>query len=146
MNPLHTERSPHIGTVLESVFTLSLSLSNPRSTPFGDTVLTRTQIEILFVLAHDDEPVTPGRLAATIKVTPGAITQTMDQLRDQGLVEQTASDSDARVRIWRLTDSAAARVAEFETATVARTAPWFADLSADELGQLAALIRRVVVS
>ncbi len=65
---------------------LSRSLASPRSTPFGDAVLTRTQLEVLFVLAHAEDPVAPGQLAATLKVTPGAITQTVEQLRDQGLV------------------------------------------------------------
>jgi DNA-binding MarR family transcriptional regulator len=146
MNTMTIARSTQIGTVLESIISLSRSLAAPRSTPFGDTVLTRTQLEILFVLAHDDGPVTPGRLAATIKVTPSAITQTMDQLRDQHLVERSSSHSDGRVRMWRLTEAAAAQVAAFESATVARAEPWFADLSVDELEHLAALISRVAAA
>lgn len=140
---LTTDRATQIGAVLESVVALSRALASPRSTPFGGTVLTRTQLEILFVLAHQTEPVTPGRLAALLKVTPGAITQTMDQLRGHALVEQSSSDSDGRVRVWRLTAPAAAQVAAFEARTVARTAPWFDALSGDELDQLAALISRV---
>ncbi len=146
MRTLTTDRATQIGTVLESIITLSRALATPRATPFGDAVLTRTQLEILFILARAAEPVTPGRLAATVKVTPGAITQTMDQLRDQRLVEQSSSDLDGRVRVWRLTDDATTQVAAFEAATVLRTAPWFAALAADELDTLAALISRVEVS
>lgn len=132
--------------MLESIITVSRALAAPRATPFANAVLTRTQLEILFILAHANEPVTPGCLAETIKVTPGAITQTMDQLRDKRLVEQSASDLDGRVRVWRLTDDATTQVAAFEAATVLRTAPWFAALSAEELDTLAALISRVEVS
>lgn len=146
MGTLSIDRATQIGSVLESVITLSRALASPRMTPFGDAVLTRTQLEILFVLAHETEPVAPGRLAATLRVTPGAITQTMDQLRDQDLVEQSPSGLDGRVRVWRLTDAAATQVAAFEAATVRRTTPWFTSLSPDELETLAALISRVEVA
>lgn len=138
-----SDRAKPIGTVLESIVTLSRALANPRSTPFGETVLTRTQLEILFMLAHAKEPVTPGQLAATLKVTPGAITQTMDQLRNQALVEQSTSDLDGRVRVWKLTATASAQVAAFENATITRAASWFQNLSAEELEQLATLLSRV---
>lgn len=143
MDALSVDRPTQIGCVLESIITLSRALAAPRMTPFGDAVLTRTQLEILFVLAHQKEPVAPGRLAATVKITPGAITQTMDQLRDRHLVEQSPSDLDRRVRVWRLTDDATTQVAAFEAATVLRTTPWFTALSPDELTTLAALISRV---
>ena len=138
------DRAAQIGSVLESITALSLALARPRTTPFGDAVLTRTQMEILFALAHAVEPVTPGRLATTVNVTPGAITQSMDQLRGLHLVEQSSSGRDARVRVWRLTEAAAAQVAEFEARTVERTAPWFAALTGEELGDLAGLIAKVV--
>lgn len=143
MSTLTADRAAQIGTVLESIVTLSRALATPRSTPFGEVLLTRTQLEILFLLAHDHDPVTPGRLAATLKVTPGAITQSMDQLREHGLVEQSTSDVDGRVRVWRLTGSAAAQVSAFETDMVARSEPWFHSLSEDELGHLAGLLSRV---
>jgi len=146
MDTLTIDRATQIGRVLESIVTLSRALARPRMTPFGDVVLTRTQLDILFVLAHATEPVAPGRLAATVKVTPGAITQTMDQLRDQHLVEQSPSDFNGRVRVWRLTDATATQVAAFEAATVLRTTPWFTALSPDELETLAALISRVEVA
>lgn len=143
MQTLTSDRASQIGSVLERVVALARALGAPRSTPFGDAVLTRTQLDILFVLSHHNGPVTPGRLAATMKVTAGAITQTMDQLRDKGLVAQSSSEADGRVRMWELTESAAGQVAEFEAATVARTAPWFASLSAEELDQLGTLLRRI---
>lgn len=143
MDPLTSDRATPIGRVLESIITLSRAMAAPQSTPFGSAVLTRTQLDILFVLAHSTGPVTPGHLAAALKVTPGAITQTMDQLRDHALVEQSSCKSDGRARVWRLTESAAAQVAAFETATVALTACWFSDLSTRDLNLLATLISRV---
>lgn len=143
MMTLTTERAAHIGTVLESVVTLSRELSSPRRTPFGDAVLTRTQLEILFVIAHATERVTPGQLAAALHVTAGAITQTVEQLRERGFVEQAIPDDDARSRVLTLTETARADVAAFESAAVLRVAPWFADLSDTELGALASAISKV---
>ncbi|WP_051427496.1 MarR family transcriptional regulator [Arthrobacter sp. H20] len=137
------ERTHQIRTILAQVVRLSRMVAAPRSTPFGDTALTRTQLDILFVLAHSDEPVTPGRLADILQVTPGAITQTVEQLRSVGLVDQTALASDGRSRLLRLTDTAAERVDAFETAKVVGAAQWFGELSNDELTDIAALLSKV---
>lgn len=138
-------RAGHIGAVLDAVVSLSRSLSGPRSTPFGNAVLTRTQLEVLFVLAHAQGPVAPGELATTLRLTRGAVTQIVEQLRDQDLVQQAVSDQDGRVRLLRLTDSARTRVESFELAAVHRAAPWFGALSDEALAQLATLLGRVEV-
>lgn len=129
--------------MLESVVTLSRELTAPRQTPFGDTVLTRTQLDILFVIAHAQEPVTPGHLAATLRVTPGAITQTVEQLRRGGLVEQSISDKDGRARVLALTESSRDDVEAFEAAAVARLSPLFAALSNEELAVLVSTLTKV---
>lgn len=143
MSPTNPERTPAISDVLAAVVTLSRELAAPRTAPFGDVHLTRTQLEILFILAHASQPVTPGALAATLRITRGAITQSMDQLREQHLVEQSMSGHDGRVRMWRLTGAAAATVETFERAAIERATPWFARLSTDELHRLATLIGKV---
>ncbi|MGZ8804933.1 MAG: MarR family winged helix-turn-helix transcriptional regulator [Microbacterium sp.] len=147
MTQSQAEPSPYrleqIGAVLESVVRLSRSLATPRSTPFGDAVLTRTQLEVLFVLAHAERPVAPGQLAATLKVTPGAITQTVEQLRDLGLVEQSVSNRDARARVLGLTPIARSQVESFEAAAVLRAGSWFDGLSDEALASLASAIAHV---
>ncbi|TFD27004.1 MarR family winged helix-turn-helix transcriptional regulator [Cryobacterium cryoconiti] len=140
---LTVDRSTQVGEVLAAVVRLSRSLANPRSTPFGGTVLTRTQLDVLFVLAHAPDPVTPGQLAALLHVTPGAITQLVDQLREHDLVEQFASDQDGRVRLLRLTSAARSQVEAFETVAIERSAPWFDTLTDDALTELAGLLAQV---
>lgn len=142
---LTSYRSSQVGEVLEAVVRLSRSLANPRSTPFGSTVLTRTQLDVIFVLAHAPHPVTPGHLAALLQITPGAVTQLVDQLREHDLVEQFASDQDGRVRLLRLTGSARSQVEAFETVVVHRAAPWFEGLTDDALTELAGLLAQVKV-
>lgn len=143
MSPLRSDRVHSIGVVLEAVVTLSRELAAARATPFGDMRLTRTQLQILFILAHSQQPVTPGTLAAALKMTRGAITQSMDQLREHRLAEQSTYGHDGRVRVWRLTTVAGETVAAFERAAIERATPWFAELSTDELHHLATLIGKV---
>ena len=140
---LTSHRSSQVGEVLAAVVRLSRSLASPRSTPFGSTVLTRTQLDVLFVLAHAPDAVTLGQLAALLHVTPGAVTQLVDQLREHDLVEQYASDQDGRVRLLRLTSSARSQVEEFETVAIQRSAPWFDTLTDDALTDLAGLLAQV---
>ncbi|WP_166786949.1 MarR family winged helix-turn-helix transcriptional regulator [Cryobacterium sinapicolor] len=140
---LSSHRASQVGEVLAAVVRLSRSLANPRSTPFGSTVLTRTQLDVLFVLAHAPDSVTPGKLAALLQVTPGAVTQLVDQLREHDLVEQFASDQDGRVRLLRLTSSARSQVEAFEAVAIQRSAPWFDTLTDDALTNLAGLLAQV---
>ena len=143
---LTVHRSTQVGEILAAVVRLSRSIANPRSSPFGDTVLTRTQLGVLFVLAHAPDTVSPGQLAAQLQVTPGAITQIVDQLRERGLLEQFTSDHDGRVRLLRLTGSARSQVETFETAAVQRAAPWFDTLTDDAVTDLAGLLAQVKAS
>ena len=140
---LSSHRASQVGEVLAAVVRLSRSLANPRSTPFGSTVLTRTQLDVLFVLAHAPDSVKPGKLAALLQVTPGAVTQLVDQLREHDLVEQFASDQDGRVRLLRLTSSARSQVEAFEGVAIQRSAPWFDTLTDDALTNLAGLLAQV---
>ena len=138
-----SHRSKEVGEVLAAVVRLSRSLANPRSTLFGSTVLTRTQMDVLFLLAHAQGAPTPGQLAARLHVTPGAITQIVDQLRERDLVERFASDQDGRLRLVRLTGSARSQVEAFDSAVVERAAPWFETLTDDALTDLAGLLAQV---
>ncbi|TFC96793.1 MULTISPECIES: MarR family transcriptional regulator [Cryobacterium] len=140
---LTSDRSIQVGEVLAAVVRLSRLLASPRSTPFGSTVLTRTQLDVLFLLAHEPDAVAPGQLAAPLQVTRGAVTQLVDQLREHDLVEQFASDQDGRVRLLRLTDDARSQVEAFESRAIQRSAPWFDTLTDDALTDLARLLVQV---
>lgn len=142
---LSAARARQVGAVLERIVGMSQALARPRTTPFGDAALTRTQMDILFILAHAAEPVASGSLAGALRMTPGAITQTVDQLIDLGLVERAVSQGDRRARVLRLTVQARSQVESFEADTVIRVAPWFEALDADDLAHLVSLLARVVV-
>ena len=79
-------------------------------------------------------------------MTRGAVTQTVEQLREHALVEQSVSDHDGRVRVVALTPSARSQVEVYEAVAVQRAMPWFHELPDDDLTQLATLLARVVAS
>ncbi|QEO14507.1 MarR family transcriptional regulator [Agromyces intestinalis] len=137
------ERMRRISVVLDAVAVIGRELSATRDTPFGGVRLSRSQLDALFILTRSAAGLTPSSLAASLGVTAGAVTQLVDGLREQGLVEQTANPADARSRLLRLTDPARARVAAFEAAVTARLAPRFDRLSDTELDRLGRLLAKI---
>jgi DNA-binding MarR family transcriptional regulator len=135
-------RSELIGSVLESVTALGRELTAGREPPFGRR-LTRNQVETLFVLAHSAEPVTPKHLASELGVTAGAITQLVEGLISQHLVESVTHPHDARSRVLRLTSSAQATVDRFEREAVERMAHRFDELDDASLTALAVSLAAV---
>ena len=81
-------RLASIGRMIEAFALWAQVLDAHRASPFGDLRLTRSQVEALFLIAHAGVPMTPGRLAEALNVTPGAVTQLVAGLTAEGLVEQ----------------------------------------------------------
>lgn len=99
-------------------------------------------MEVLFLVAHSGEQVTPGRLATELGVTPGAVTQLVSGLLAGGLLVQERDPADARRRVLVLSERARASVAELEHDVVLEFASRFSTLSDDELETLATLLAR----
>jgi len=137
------KRQPLIAEVLTGVAALARRIAVARQAPFQARRLNRTQVEALFVLAHSRPPVTPGSLVAALGVTGGAVSQVLDSLRTQGLVEVAAHPHDGRSRLLRLTDSARAEIDTFERQIVADLEPLFDVLTTSQLGLLASLLSRL---
>lgn len=140
---MSTSRAASIAVILESVTLLSSGLTTARHVPFHGRTLTRTQLDALHRLAHSRTPLTPGRLAVSLGVTPGAVTQLLDGLRQEQLVDTRPHPDDARSRIVTLTAEAAAEVELFEQGVVEAVEPQFAELTDLELHTLAGLLDRV---
>ena len=140
--PPSSTRPAMISAVLESVAVVARELMAGREPPFGRR-MTRNQVDVLFILAHSAEPVTPRHLADGLEVTPGAITQLVDGLTGLGLVDSTAHPHDARSRVVRLTPAARSGVHGFERQAVQRMAYRFDGLTDEQLSALAASLSSV---
>jgi len=137
-----TARPEHIGRVLEQVAAWTRVLGETRARPLGDRRLSRSQTDALFLLARAKRPLTPGRLAGALHLTPGAVTQLLEGLRRAELVTQGPHPDDARSQLVTLSPAARQRVSEFEQATITSLADRFAALDDTELANLAALLAR----
>ena len=100
------------------------------------------QFHLMRRLAEVDES-PASKLAAGADLSPASATQALDHLAELGLVERVRSDTDRRVVLNRLTpagrDVFAAKQAELEQ----RWHDALADLSAEQLGQAAQVLRRM---
>ncbi len=132
--------------MLEAVTELGRAIASTRRAPFGGRGLTRSQLETLFLLAHRTPPMTPARLAAALGITRGAVTQLLQPLRAERLVETFPNPEDARSQVIALSPAAASEVERFESSVVEHFLPRFAALDDDELAQLAQLLRAITAA
>jgi MarR family transcriptional regulator, organic hydroperoxide resistance regulator len=84
-----------------------------------------------------------SKLAAEADLTPASVTQALDHLAELGLVERVRSEDDRRVVLNRLTPAGRERFEAKQTALEDRWREALSDLSADQLGQAAQVLRRM---
>ena len=110
--------------------------------------LDRASFDALATLRRAGAPhrLTPGQLTATAMVTSGAITQRLDRLEERGLVERTRAGHDARVVHVTLTPAGHAVVDAAMPDHLATEERLLAGLEREERAQLAALLRRLLLT
>jgi DNA-binding MarR family transcriptional regulator len=111
--------------------------------PFG---LTFARYEALVLLAFSRRGALPlGKMGDRLMVHPTSVTNIVDRLERQGLVERTAHPTDRRTTLASITDEGR-RVVGKATEAVTSTGFGLAALTDDELDQLTALLRKVRVA
>jgi DNA-binding MarR family transcriptional regulator len=113
--------------------------------PFQATHLRRRQLQILLFLARARQPISSKILADKMQVTTGAITQLVDELEAQKLVERQSVSTDRRVVEIVLSDTAKQHLQAFRTAQHAAVEPLFTDLTSVELETLSNLITKIAL-
>jgi DNA-binding MarR family transcriptional regulator len=118
-----------------------------RST-FARHGLDAPSFDVLAALRRAGEPyqLTPTALMRTALVTSGAITQRLDRLEEKGLITRGRSDTDGRAVVVTLTDEGRAALDAALPDHLETERGLLAGLSADELDQLAGLLRRWLVA
>ena len=100
------------------------------------------QFQLLRRLAEVDES-PASKLAAGADLSPASATQALDHLAELGLVERVRSQADRRVVLNRLTPAGRERFEAKRAALEERWKEALADLSAEQLGQAAQVLRRM---
>jgi DNA-binding MarR family transcriptional regulator len=104
--------------------------------------------DVLAALRRAGPPyqLTPTALMRTALVTSGAITQRLDRLEEKGLITRTRSDADGRAVVVTLTDSGREALDGALPDHLETERGLLAGLSEADREQLAALLRRFLVS
>jgi DNA-binding MarR family transcriptional regulator len=126
----------------EAVQAFSAAQRRLRSRDSKDGGLSVAQWHLLRQLAEADE-LPAGKLAAGADLTPASATQMLDHLAELGWVERVRSDTDRRVVLNRLTPDGRERFERKRERIEERWREALADLSAEQLGQAAAVLRRM---
>jgi DNA-binding MarR family transcriptional regulator len=106
--------------------------------------LNSSTFDVLATLRRSGAPfrLSPSDLMATMMVTSGTMTNRIDQLEKQGLVERLPNPDDRRGLIVALTPKGRALVDEAVTAHVANQERLMAALTVEERNALDTLLRR----
>ncbi|MBW3618976.1 MAG: MarR family transcriptional regulator [Actinobacteria bacterium] len=108
--------------------------------------LTEGELNVLAALRRSGPPfaLTPTQLYQGLLLSSGAMTNRIDRLEQQDLVERQRDVEDRRRILVRLTDAGRELIDEAMDAHVAGLEDVFADLGADEREQLTQLLRKLL--
>ncbi|MGY0059575.1 MarR family winged helix-turn-helix transcriptional regulator [Streptomyces sp. LZ34] len=104
--------------------------------------LDRAAVAILRHIA-ESEPLRPGVLAVRLSVEASHVTRQLGQLEKSGYVIRVPDPDDRRAQRIQLTDAGLAAVERIREASRRGMSMALADWSAEDLGQLAGLFRRL---
>ena len=113
--------------------------------PFG---LAGWAFDVLAALRRSGPPfqLTPTKLAATLMLSSGAMTNRLDNLEGDGLIERLPDPTDRRGVLVALTPKGRALIDEAVAAHVANERRLLGALSPEEQRTLAALLRKLLLS
>jgi DNA-binding MarR family transcriptional regulator len=110
------------------------------------TGLDLNDFDVISQLAQAGGALRMTELAARSFSSRSGLTRRIDRLVDEGLVDRTTADSDARGVVVRLTDAGAARVSETVPVHIRTVAELFmAKLDDQELAVLESALRKVIL-
>ncbi len=137
-------RAESLARVIERIAVVTRDVTMRGTYPFQRLGLRRAPMNLLFALSRDDG-VRVADLAARLGISSGAVTQTVDSLREAGLVVSEVSPDDRRGRIISLSDMARDEIREFERQYIDAVAPAFDALSTDEVIELDRLLSAIAM-
>lgn len=94
-------RSETIAALFDTLDVAKRSLHSHMRTVIEGHDISRTQLELLFTI-HHSQPTTAKELALKLQLTPGAISQTVEELVEQQLIERETDPTDRRRQVLRL--------------------------------------------
>jgi DNA-binding MarR family transcriptional regulator len=135
-------RAESLARVIERMAIVTREVNARGAYPFKALGLRRAAMNLLFALARSDGA-RVAELAERLGITSGAVTQTVDALRELGLVTSEVSADDRRGRVIRLTAEARSEIDGFERQYIEAVAPAFDALSTADVLELDRILSAV---
>lgn len=133
MNSLyHTRRRKLVRAVLDSTDAMQRQWKTVLAAALDEQGISLAQFAVLKVIANDG-PVTNGELSARLWVTPGAITQLVDNLIADGYIRRKPDTQDRRIHNLSLSTTGRQKLQELEHKRRHIFAKVFEALSDEEL-------------
>lgn len=104
---------------------------------------TSSQTEALAIVYHDG-PITSKKLAEQMQLTPGSITQLVEQLERLDFVKRTPSVTDRRVTHVSVTEQGAAEVSHIQAQKEDLFKNFYGDLELDEIRTMAHVQEKMI--
>lgn len=114
-----------------------------QSFPFGDFMLGKQQIMILFFIDEQKGATAVKELAKFLQVTPGAVTQFVDGLVEKKLVKREENLNDRRSIDIKLTETTKKQFNDFKKNYLANAGKSFSGFSDQELEQFIGLVKKI---
>lgn len=133
--------------VFGRVFRLSRALGDRMEKAYTRFGISRGEFDVLATLRRSGEPHTlsPRQLSATLMLTTGGMTGRLDKLERASLLRRSPDPHDRRALQVTLTDEGLRLVDEALVAGLAVQTEALAHLNDEQVGQLADLLRLLVV-
>lgn len=137
------KRQELLQDLLEKLTRAIHNMNTVRDFPFGDWLLRRQQIMILFFVYENKGESSVKDIAKFLHVTSGAVTQFIDGLVEQGIVKRQENLSDRRSINIKLTAGTKKKFNDFRRKYLASASGSFNSLSDKELAQFIALAGKI---
>ena len=138
-----TNRQELLRTLIENLTKTIHSINTGNSFPFGKLMLKKQQIMILFFIYEKKNMTSVKDIATFLNVTPGAITQLVDNLVEKKLVSRGRNVNDGRIINITLTLNTEKQFNKFKNDYLAAASKLFDKLSNQELKQFMKLIEKI---
>jgi DNA-binding MarR family transcriptional regulator len=136
-------RQQLIGDLFEKIRCLCKDFSKGKGHLFEEHKLSRSEGEILFIVAHEERGVSASFLAKSLNVTHGAITQFIDSMITKGLIIKEHDTQDKRSVRIKLSEKAIEDFKTFERTHFYKISQIFDELDNDEIRMLSNLLGKI---
>jgi DNA-binding MarR family transcriptional regulator len=143
MNNMNDNRQELLQILIERFMEAAQSMHANQNFPFGNFVLGRQQLMILFFVFKKEGLASVKEIAKFLRVTPGAVTQFINALVIKGLVKREENITDRRSVYIKLTDLSKKKFDDFRRSYLISAGQVFSDLSIQDLKKLTSLLSKI---